>query len=142
VNTLATGLNSLVDKLLLKTYEAQHGERIVRVNFVDFCRQIDPDVSDRQIGMARTIIQDNGYGKFTPNSSGIPDFKINAHGIARAEQINAGVGTHIFPPPPLPPKWKFWVQHYNWAKWGAIAAWIIIPITVGGILVAIWLDNN
>lgn len=30
----------------------------------------------------------------------------------------------------------------DWSKWGAIAAWIVIPITVVGIIVAIYLDHN
>jgi len=30
----------------------------------------------------------------------------------------------------------------DWAKWGAIAAWVIIPLTIVGIVVAVWLDNN
>jgi hypothetical protein len=30
----------------------------------------------------------------------------------------------------------------DWTKWGAIAAWIVIPVTIVGVLVAIWLDSN
>lgn len=30
----------------------------------------------------------------------------------------------------------------DWSKWGALAAWIVIPITIVGILVAVWLDKN
>jgi hypothetical protein len=40
--------------------------------------------------------------------------------------------------PPAPPS-RFRFGPINWTKSGAIAAWIIIPVTIMGIIVMIWL---
>jgi hypothetical protein len=40
---------------------------------------------------------------------------------------------------PSPPTSRFAFGPINWTKSGAIAAWIIIPVTIVGILVAVWL---
>ncbi|MBP9157832.1 MAG: hypothetical protein KBF53_08645 [Sphingobium sp.] len=114
----------------------------MRLNFEELCRHVAPSVNNKELGLARTVIQDRKWGKFTPSNQSGLEFKISANGIAEESRILSDRGTYVFPTPPLATTWKFWRREINWTKWGAIAAWIIIPITVVGILVAVWLDKN
>jgi hypothetical protein len=135
-------LKYFAESVLLESADRQDGNKIQRFDFVDLCRQIDPSVGDGYIAGARTYIQSNNFGKFTPENSGVLQFKIYPQGLIEASRIRQVRGTNLVPPPPLQPRWKFWYWKIDSSRSGAIAGWLCAILTLIGIFVALWIAGK